>query len=320
MLKKFLILAFCIIAINASGELNVMKYPNSLSFKGDQKLNTDSLADIVSVCLGQCVDDEALKFNGLYINNVFDLPQCALVVIVEGVDHINFNSKVKTYQMIGSSSEESMNAVSSELESSAGVQTCSIVFDQSSDDRSSIADCFGEVPSQIAAFKGTSNLKPDLHLEDRNFLTHLERIKEIFSKHMTCSKGTTLITMKISLEPIAKAHGEKSAALAEARKMLASVLEKGVSAVSDDYLVLVAAEKEELNRAKREAVEGEKAKDLNLATYYNEDYPVIFNIILWFMVVLGFSVLAICYAIGSMDPGRDSIIYRMTSTRMKKDN
>lgn len=33
-----------------------------------------------------------------------------------------------------------------------------------------------------------------------------------------------------------------------------------------------------------------------------------------------FSLLAISIVIGDMDPGRDSIIYRMTSTRMKKDN
>lgn len=45
-----------------------------------------------------------------------------------------------------------------------------------------------------------------------------------------------------------------------------------------------------------------------------------FNIILWFGVVMVFSLLAISYTIGYMDPGRDSIIYRMTSTRMKKDN
>lgn len=60
--------------------------------------------------------------------------------------------------------------------------------------------------------------------------------------------------------------------------------------------------------------------DLNLAKTYSEDYPVIFNIILWFGVVLAFSLLAISYAIASMDPGRDSIIYRMTSNRIKKDN
>lgn len=60
--------------------------------------------------------------------------------------------------------------------------------------------------------------------------------------------------------------------------------------------------------------------DLNLAGSYSEDYPVIFNIILWFGVLIVFSTLAITYAIATMDPGRDSIIYRMTSTRIKKDN
>lgn len=60
--------------------------------------------------------------------------------------------------------------------------------------------------------------------------------------------------------------------------------------------------------------------ELNLAKTYDDSYPVMFNIILWFGVVMVFSLLAISYTIGYMDPGRDSIIYRMTSTRMKKDN
>lgn len=59
---------------------------------------------------------------------------------------------------------------------------------------------------------------------------------------------------------------------------------------------------------------------INLAKEYAESYPVVFNIILWFGVVMFFSLLAICLAIGNMDPGRDSIIYRMTSTRIKKEN
>ncbi|XP_014610254.1 PREDICTED: renin receptor isoform X4 [Polistes canadensis] len=58
----------------------------------------------------------------------------------------------------------------------------------------------------------------------------------------------------------------------------------------------------------------------NHAKYYSSNYPVIFNIFLWFGVVFVFSLLAICIAIADMDPGRDSIIYRMTSNRMKKDN
>ncbi|XP_043518876.1 ATPase H(+)-transporting accessory protein 2 isoform X1 [Frieseomelitta varia] len=59
---------------------------------------------------------------------------------------------------------------------------------------------------------------------------------------------------------------------------------------------------------------------LNLAKTYSENYPVIFNILLWFGVFYVFSLIAICIAISQMDPGRDSIIYRMTSNRMKKDN
>lgn len=60
--------------------------------------------------------------------------------------------------------------------------------------------------------------------------------------------------------------------------------------------------------------------DLILAEVYSDDYPAIFNIILWFGVAFVFSLLAITIFIANMDPGRDSIIYRMTSTRMKKDN
>lgn len=59
---------------------------------------------------------------------------------------------------------------------------------------------------------------------------------------------------------------------------------------------------------------------LNAAEDYDDNYPVIFNILLWFGIVMFFTLVAISYTIGNMDPGRDSIIYRMTSTRMKKDN
>lgn len=37
------------------------------------------------------------------------------------------------------------------------------------------------------------------------------------------------------------------------------------------------------------------------------------------ITILYFS-FSLSVAIGNMDPGRDSIIYRMTSTRIKKDN
>ena len=58
---------------------------------------------------------------------------------------------------------------------------------------------------------------------------------------------------------------------------------------------------------------------VNIADGYDDSYPVTFNIVLWLMILMGITVFAICYGIWNMDPGRDSIIYRMTTTRLKKD-
>uniref|UniRef100_T1J457 Renin receptor n=1 Tax=Strigamia maritima TaxID=126957 RepID=T1J457_STRMM len=59
--------------------------------------------------------------------------------------------------------------------------------------------------------------------------------------------------------------------------------------------------------------------DHNVAAGYDESYSAIFNIVLFVMLVFWLSIFAISIGIWHMDPGRDSIIYRMTSQRMKKD-
>lgn len=40
-----------------------------------------------------------------------------------------------------------------------------------------------------------------------------------------------------------------------------------------------------------------------------------FNICLWTSVALVLTTYAICHSLWNMDPGRDSIIYRLTATR-----
>lgn len=63
----------------------------------------------------------------------------------------------------------------------------------------------------------------------------------------------------------------------------------------------------------------EMEKMLNVASDYGEDFPAIFNIILWTMVVLGLTVYGISWGMWNMDPGKDSIIYRMTAQRQRRD-
>lgn len=57
----------------------------------------------------------------------------------------------------------------------------------------------------------------------------------------------------------------------------------------------------------------------NLAYKYNFEYAVIFNIVLWLMIILALAVIVISYNLWNMDPGYDSIIYRMTNQKIRLD-
>ncbi|VEL24096.1 unnamed protein product [Protopolystoma xenopodis] len=63
----------------------------------------------------------------------------------------------------------------------------------------------------------------------------------------------------------------------------------------------------------------EIASALNLAPDYDPEYAALFNIILWLCVCLILALWAITWGIWNMDPGRDGIIYRISSARLKSD-
>lgn len=57
----------------------------------------------------------------------------------------------------------------------------------------------------------------------------------------------------------------------------------------------------------------------NLAELTDKNYPVVFNIMFWFAIIFVFSLIAISLALSNVED-KDSIIYRMTGARGKKDN
>jgi len=94
----------------------------------------------------------------------------------------------------------------------------------------------------------------------------------------------------------------------------------------DDYVVLVLSLPESnivQSRKTRSLLATDdavpSAKDINLAEAWSEDYPVIFHIILWLVVFMALLIIFVTHGMMTMDPGSDSIIYRMTTTRIKKD-
>jgi len=100
------------------------------------------------------------------------------------------------------------------------------------------------------------------------------------------------------------------------------------TANTDELVVLgLILPPQDQHRVRRQAVTPSTTVDtttdglqsLNLGKSYSDIYPAIFNIILWLMIALGLAVASVSYCIWFMDPGRDSVIYRMTANRMKKD-
>ncbi len=83
---------------------------------------------------------------------------------------------------------------------------------------------------------------------------------------------------------------------------------------SDYYLIIFALKKANF------ALVFQEKNVLNLYGFdYSGNFPVAFNIILWTSILIALAVLFVAVGMWFMDPGKDSIIYRMTMTRGKKD-
>ncbi|KAH8382573.1 hypothetical protein KR009_004164, partial [Drosophila setifemur] len=306
--------------VHAAGEFTVLNSPKAISFKGNDALESQYVGEVLYAAMGNAVVGDS-TWSGLTINDPFNMAKGVILVHVQGIGHVATAGNVKSYELTGASTDASLNALAAELEA-ANEPVCDINFEQYDDGVQAWKSCFGDFEAPAA--KPTKHLNPTLHSADKQFLQEIGFINGAANHLAEMSKPSNVLLLRVSVDGVAKAHGEKSVAVDEANKLLSTAIGNLLAASqksSDSVLFVQTTEKDvAVSRAKREAVAPDPTNPFNLATYYNSDYPVIFNIILWFMVVFGLSLLAICYAIAAMDPGRDSIIYRMTSTRIKKDN
>ncbi|XP_030370005.1 renin receptor [Scaptodrosophila lebanonensis] len=320
MFRNCVIFSLLIVAIHASGEFTVLSSPKGISFKGNDALDSYNVGDVLYASLGNAVNGDS-NWSGMTFSDPFNLAKCIIAVHVQGTRHIATTGASKTYDLVGSSTSNSLNGLAAELEA-ANEPVCDINFEQYEDGIQAFKSCFGDFEAPAA--KPTKHLNPSLHSADKQFLQEIGYINAASENLADMLKPSNVLLVRLSVEGIAKAHGDKSEALDEANKLISAAIGRLLVAAqkSSGSVLFVQTTDEEVSssRTKRDAVPPNTLNPYNLAEYYDYNYPVIFNIILWFMVVFGLSLLAICYAIGSMDPGRDSIIYRMTSTRMKKDN
>lgn len=62
---------------------------------------------------------------------------------------------------------------------------------------------------------------------------------------------------------------------------------------------------------------GEKELELNLAPEYDVDWHIVFSLIGFTTIVIFLTIFLVTMGMWNMNPGQDSIIYKMTSQRKK---
>ncbi|CAH1173626.1 unnamed protein product [Phaedon cochleariae] len=328
-----------IVSAYGAGEFSVLHHPSSLVFKGHDILKESTLTDVYAASLGFSTEHFS-NWGGLYIDNPFEVAQAIVTVYVDGVADIGQHkghhfplktdvNEIKVYKslkerIVEHYPDQKTNLVRINL--SKGLQEVHKY------------PVFQDVPSENPKHVSHKALKLTVD-EDRQFLKEITLLHEIAEKveQRVVEKDfiPDVFWFEVSaLHAVSDLHGENSTEVNEAHRLLNEVilrLSAAFDKVYDGFVVInvITSDASHTRRgrsilqAKAGAADEEPETDkqkYNLASYYGKEYPAIFNIILWFGVVMLFSLIAICMAIGGMDPGRDSIIYRMTSTRMKKDN
>lgn len=306
--------------VNAN-QLLILKTPKAIEFKGESVLSPEAVEDVIAASLGYSVptniDEE--YFDGLVINDPFNVAVGVVAVAVEGVGDLDLKD-AKAFQVYGDGDPLSEALHNIQLRDGSVVD-----LDLKTDVSSYLDTSFGViVPTEN---RTTSYLKPKKNKADQDFLDQLAILDGLTSLLSNADNHLpTGAVVRVSLNALAKSHAADSNAYIEGVKLLKNSITELVQTADKVYegraLVVALTTAEAHARAKRQApTQGPVARnEFNIVAGYDENFPVFFNIIFWGMFIFFFVLLAISLAIGTMDPGRDSIIYRMTSTRMKKDN
>ncbi|CAB3235564.1 unnamed protein product [Arctia plantaginis] len=320
-------------------EFSILHTPSSLKFSGSSEASESLLKEVFSAALGLSVEQNS-EWNGLYIADPFKTPEAIVEVYVDGVSTLgdSIGLKSKTFPLKADEYEPDTFANVRHRIEQRFTKGANKIVDVNLSDADKLAspqvtNVFGEIKETKVPKKSYSHLKYSVE-EHYQFLAELERLKAITEK----VQSGVIVPDNIvdfynfrfsSLHALSDYNGINSLQTKEAKKLLGEALLELSNAFKKAYdgsvLVTVVStdvvHTRRIRSAQNENPETAAVPDAEVDNDgYNADYPAIFNIILWFGVVFAFTLIAIVYAIMDMDPGRDSIIYRMTSTRMKKDN
>ncbi|PNI14529.1 ATP6AP2 isoform 2 [Pan troglodytes] len=313
------IVLLALVAGVLGNEFSILKSPGSVVFRnGNWPIPGERIPDVAALSMGFSVKED-LSWPGLAVGNLFHRPRATVMVMVKGVNKlalppgsvISYPLENRVY-MVGKA-----NSVFEDLSVTLR-QLRNRLFQENS------------VLSSLPINSLSRNNEVDLL-----FLSELQVLHDISSllsrhKHLAKDHSPDLYSLELAgLDEIGKRYGEDSEQFRDASKILVDALQKFADDMYSLYggnavveLVTVKSFDTSLIRKTRtilEAKQANPASPYNLAYKYNFEYSVVFNMVLWIMIALALAVIITSYNIWNMDPGYDSIIYRMTNQKIRMD-
>uniref|UniRef100_A0A4X2JRP6 Renin receptor n=1 Tax=Vombatus ursinus TaxID=29139 RepID=A0A4X2JRP6_VOMUR len=301
-------------------EFSVLRSPESVVFRdGKWPIPGDRIPDVAALSMGFSVEED-LSWPGLAVGNLFHRPRATVLVTVKGVDSLGLlKNGVVSYPlenrvyMVGKA-----NAVFEDLSVTLR-QLRNRLFQDNS------------ILSSLPLNSLSRNNDVDLL-----FFSELQILHDIAAllsrhKHLAKDHSPDLYSLELAgLDEIGKRYGEDSQQFKDASQILTDFLQKFADEMYDLYggnavveVVTVKSFDSPLVRKTRSILQAKQNNNpgnpYNLAYTYNVNYAVVFNIILWIMLGLALAVIIISYGLWNMDPGYDSIIYRMTNQKIRMD-
>lgn len=319
-----------------AGEFTILHHPKSAVFKGHEAIKQSLLKEVYSAAVGFTTQQDT-NWQGMYLTDPFHLAEAIVTVEVDGVTSLGTAKGHRFPLRTDEDEDTTYNALERRVREHSPSDSNHLVYIDLSEGISAIEKyhIFSGIKNVIPESYVSVNLKASVE-EDRIFLEEVAMLNAIADRIETGEVKRDykidVYWFKISgLHAVSDLHGENSTSTKEAKQILTEAILKLNEAYKRAYngavLTTIVVSDASHTRVSRSLMQSndENAKadgemPLNLAKNYNENYPVMFNIMLWYGVLMVFTLMAICMFIGNMDPGRDSIIYRMTSTRIKKDN
>ncbi|KAI5711978.1 hypothetical protein M8J76_013379 [Diaphorina citri] len=332
MLKSGLITLCSVLVTVRANEFSILHTPEAIEFQPSSTIDLRTVKDVFTAALGISVKQDH-RWSGMDIKNPFETAEAVVSFIIPGLSSLNFLHAHDYDLLINDNTDnvyDSLLNLISHKYAANNQTTVKVTFKSSEPEMESSIDVLTGVVTEATPFSEIKkfDLEKDI---DKAFIGNIHLLKAVAKKALVGHSDGIPDVYWFSLPVVSDFIDQSSSSINEDKLVEAeNLLIKTISAITEDYkkfyngkvlvATLLGTEMSSHSMRYRRAVEVAQNAALNLGEEYDEDYPVIFNILLWSAIAFIFTLIAISLAIGNMDPGRDSIIYRMTSTRIKKDS